>query len=249
MYITFRCEELFPSVAVVQAASSEAFWLLRSWRRRGAPFEPRNVCEAKAGQQRWGMYAETNLTGYTKVIKTDTHTVWGNIQWAKQGLSCSDSQTTFSSLVGGTKSLQWAGWWLIMPDNNVLRASRLLNMTKQSIGRGAASIPELPSTSTERCKTTKRNTSLMLWLLMFSCRWSAVYLRHPSPGPTCLFAFSLHLYSEQMSSQGAACLSQQHHGSSAWSSARIKLLYMSPNGRIQNLDAWMQIVAYFLNCI
>lgn len=39
------------------------------------------------------------------------------------------------------KSLQWACWWLIMHDNNVSKASRLLNMTKQRTGCGLQQPP------------------------------------------------------------------------------------------------------------
>ena len=55
---------------------------------------------------------------------------------------------------------------------------------------------------------------------MFSCHRSTVYPRHPSQAPTCLFFFSLHLYSLQMSSQDAARLSTPIAAVSHYSSRR-----------------------------
>lgn len=83
---------------------------------------------------------------------------------------------------------------------------------------------------------------------MFSCQWSTVYPHHPSLVPTCLFSFSLHLYSLQMSSQDAACLSHQYqpfrtilHTDGAEVFARIKQLYIW--AQWSDLISWMDVNA------
>lgn len=226
-----KCEELTPSTvtAAVQVALRKAFgFIFGADNRRRLCLIPEMHVKLKQGigaKESW--YTHT----YTRAISNRQDlglrlTMWRTV------MHC---QSAPSALwLEEQKSPQWAGWWLIMPDNNVSNASRLLNLTKQSVWVWAAAIPKLLSTSTERCKTTKCNTSLMLWLLMFSRHWSTVYPRHPSQAPTCLFAFSLHLYSLQMSSQGAACLSHQYHHylhSGARVFAQIKQLYMSATVR------------------
>lgn len=206
----FKGEELTPSAltAAAQVALNEAFgFTFGAENRRRLCFDPRNACEAKARYRHEGRRHESRgkfVAGFVEVTHkhTDTHTrAISNRQ--DLGLRLTMWRTVMHCQ---SDALQLFGWrnkkapseladdWLCLTIT-FQNASRLLNLTKQSVWVWAAAVPKLLSTSAERCKTTKCNTSLMPWLLMFSRRWSTVYPRHPSQAPTCLFAFSLHLYS------------------------------------------------------